>query len=284
MIEVVFAESEGAAMKVAKSFDKDEFLNGKVVDMLLSGEPLDGETSEVIYLPLMLDVGDISVPVNSDYRKKLIIDMYTLNDNDEEFINDLEEAWTRYTVEIDRLKDYASKGKDIRIWYSEAPYSICGFYYVCSLLKDYNCNIYGLRLPSFMEISEDEIQSLVSWGEVGATMFYRFTPLQKKLSPSERQGFASIWQELTTTKSMLRAVVNGTLIEVPEDFYDCFIRKEIPEGEFIMARVIENLITKYSLGVGDWWYARRIMNMINSGELKIVKHQKSMYGSVISKA
>ncbi|MFR5027465.1 MAG: DUF1835 domain-containing protein [Coprococcus sp.] len=29
------------------------------------------------------------------------------------------------------------RGEPVRIWYSDAPYSRCGFYHVCSILKNY---------------------------------------------------------------------------------------------------------------------------------------------------
>lgn len=40
----------------------------------------------------------------------------------------------------------------------------------------------------------------------------------------------SKWMELTEDNSPLRAVVNGELVGVPEDFYDFLILREITEA------------------------------------------------------
>jgi hypothetical protein len=84
-------------------------------------------------------------------------------------------------------------------------------------------------------------------------------------------------------KSILRAVVNGKVIGVPEDFYDHVIRKELPEGEFTMGRLIGNILGKYPLGIGDWWYAKRIIRMIELGELVIVQKQKEIYSQILKR-
>ena len=79
----------------------------------------------------------------------------------------------------------------------------------------------------------------------------------------------------------MRAVVNGRVIGVLDDFYDHIIRKEIPDGEFAMAHLIGNILGKYPLGIGDWWYAKRINRMIELGELIVIKKQKEIYSQVL---
>ncbi len=68
---------------------------------------------------------------------------------------------------------------------------------------------------------------------------------------------------------------------MPEDFYDHIIRKELPEGEFTVGHLNGTILGKYPIGVGDWWYAKRINRMIELGELVIVKKQKGIYGQVL---
>jgi hypothetical protein len=277
MIEILFGESEGGGMKAAKNYKKTDYHNGTTGF-------IGGNSKEVICLPLMLDIGDINVPIDSEYRKNLILEMYTINGwDDKNSIKELEDTWGKYLNEIERLKIYASKGEEFRIWYSNAPYSICGFYYVCNLLKEYNCKVSVINLPQYMLLSDNVIQFYTSWGEIDAEKFYKFLPFEKELSECELNIFASDWIALKEENSILRAFVNGKLIGVPEDFYDHIIRKEIPDGEFIMARLIGIILGKYSLGIGDWWYAKRIIKMIEQGELEVVKKQKETYRQVLKK-
>lgn len=298
MIEVMFGESEGGAMKVAKNYRKPDYNSAAIgwigkkpskeeFDKGFDGKAVGGKSSEVVCIPFLLDIGDITIPIESEYRKNLIIDLYILNIlngfGDENIRKSLEDAWDKYLEEIKRLKNYASLGKCIRLWYSNSPYSLCGFYYVCNLLKEYDCKISAIKLPHHIQLSDTEIQFNTSWGEIAAGKFYQFLPLEKALSTCEIRAIASNWDELKADKSTLRAVVNGRVIGVPDDFYDHIIRKEIPDDEFVMAHLIGNIIGKYPLGIGDWWYAKRINSMIELGELIVVKKQKEIYSQVLKK-
>lgn len=295
MIEVMFGESEGGGMKVAKNYKKPDIDNMAIswigqkpsrekLEKMFEGQAVGGNSSQVVCIPFLLDMGDINVPVDSEYRKNLIKDMYTINGfNDMDVIKSLEEAWEKYLSEIEKLKRYAALGEDIRLWYSDAPYSVCGFYFVCNLLKEYDCRIFAVKLPHHVQLSDNEVQSYTTWGEVAAGKFYKFLPLAKELSSCEIRSYASNWTELKDEKSSLRAVVNGKVIGVPEDFYDHIIQKEIPEGEFIMARLIGKILGKYPLGIGDWWYAKRINLMIEQGRLLVVQKHNETYSQTLKK-
>ncbi len=306
MIEVMFGESEGGSMKAAKNFKKEKFLDGAAIgwigkepdkeemkkwkkeyDKQQEGEAVGGRSTEVICIPFMLDIGDISKPMNSEYRKNLIMDMYTIDgwyDNyDTNNRKGLEESWQKYMREKERLESFAADGQEFRIWYSDAPYSLCGLYYVCDLLRKFGCKISIIKLPQYIQLSEDEMQFFSSWGEVEPGRFYRFLPLEVRLSTCEINCFSSKWLALSEENSPLRAVVNGKVIGVPDDFYDHIIRKELPVGEIIMAHLIGRIMGKYPLGIGDCWYAKRIMYLIEQGEIEIVQKEKITYRQILKK-
>lgn len=295
MIEVMFGESEGGAMKVAKNYRKPDFDSGAIgwigkkpskeeFDKMFAGEAVDGKSTDVVCIPFILDIGDITVPIDSEYRKNLIFDLYTINGyGDENTLKSLDDTWDKYLKEIQRLKNYATQEECIRLWYSDAPYSLCGFYYVCNLLRQHDCKVSAIKLPPHIQLSDHEIQFNTSWGEIAAGKYYQYLPLEKVLSPCEIRSFASKWIELQEDKSTLRAVVNGKVIGVPEDFYDFIIKKELPVDEFVMASLIGNIFGKYALGIGDYWYAKRINKMIELGELIVVKKQKEIYRQVLKK-
>ena len=68
------------------------------------------------------------------------------------------------------------------------------------------------------------------------------------------------WNEVKCQNTSIRAVVNGRLSSVPEDFYDYLIRSYIPVSEFKLARIIGEIIGRNLIGVSDWWL--KIINMI----------------------
>lgn len=270
MIEVLFGESEGGAMKIAQDYAENADENSL-------------KYSAVVCIPFLLDIGDINEAVESEYRKNLIIDLYTSNGRVERSIaKELEEVWSMYLNEIERLRAYALQGESIRFWYCNAPYSICGFYYACNLLKEYDCKISIIRLPE-NKVLNDNMMFLSNWGEVEPEKYETYLPLEKELSKSEIKEYSLLWDELKRDNSPLRAFVNGTVIGVPENFYDHIIKKEIPDNEFRMVYLIGNILGKYPLGVGDWWYAKRIFHMIELGELKIIKQHKKTYCQVLKR-
>ena len=267
MIEVLFDESAAATMQMAK---KEGIING--------------DKEEVICLALMLDIGDIREDADSQYRGNLIYEMYTQNsyDNSPETLKELKNIGSIYANEQNRLIEYVSKGESIRIWYSNAPYSICGFYYVCNLLRDTSNEIFTVKLPDYIKEDEGIVIEYKRWGETPFEKFDIFLRNEKKISKIETKVFSDYWLELKNDNSPLRAVVNGQLIGVPEDFYDYLIYKSLSKGAMKEVRLIGDILGQYPLGISDWWYASRIEKMIENNKINIIEDSDRKYTRTIS--
>lgn len=271
MIEVLFSESEAGSMKVAKEY---------------RSPPFEENESEVIALPFMLQIGDIQESIESTYRKNLIYEMYSIDGIEESgVLAELKQVGDKYVNQMNLLKEYIYQGEYIRIWYSNAPYSICGLYHLCHILYKYSSKlrVSAIKLPMFQEIDKNHLQLFSNWGEVMAGKFFQFLPLHKELSKNEIQFFSNKWNDLVDDNSPIRTMLNGHVLGVSEDFYDFIIRKEMPKEEIKMARLIGNILGKYPLGVSDWWYAKRILTMIKQGEFIIVEDSDKRYGKTIKK-
>ena len=123
MVEILFGESSAGSMKAAKC-ENVEYKNGQ--------PPwIQGSSDEVICLGFMLDMGYIGEAVDSQYRKDFIYSMYAQNqwEQDEEYENELKKLGNVYAGELARLIRFLEGGEPVRIWYSDAPYSRCGFYH-----------------------------------------------------------------------------------------------------------------------------------------------------------
>jgi len=83
----------------------------------------------------------------------------------------------------------------------------------------------------------------------------------------------------------LRAILNGKLTSVPENFYDFIIMNNLPDNDFIMAGFIGKLLGEYGLGISDSWYALRIEKIIEENKLIVVENKDSSYpyGKVLRK-
>lgn len=254
MIEVLFGESEAGSMKFAK---QEGLLKGKA--------------EEVVCLGFLLDIGDIKENADSAYRKELIYNSYAREQwaKDEDTDAELRELGSFYVHELERLQDFLEKGEEIRIWYSISPYSICGFYHLCHMLKGYADVTHIVELPKYRQ-RENVITEYRSWCEVCPEDFESFLTNERKLTEAERRMYASAWSELVEENSPLRAVINGRIVGVDESFYDFLIWKSLTKQPVKEARLIGDILGYYPLGIGDWWYAARIDYYIELGQIKVV--------------
>ncbi len=271
MIEVLFGESEAGSMKAAK---RKHLLNKQLTW-------IPGNSKEVICLAFMLDIGDIKESVDSDYRKNLIFSiLYQEWNKNQELESELKEAGTIYSKELQRLKNYLADGESIRIWYSNSPYSLCGLYFLCDFLRDYKNAVWVVKLPEY-KINENCTVSYQNWGEVAPEEFGEFLQYERQLSLEERQMFASRWTELIEENMPLRAVVNGKLLGVPEEFYDFLIWQKLTKKPIKQARLIGDILGYYPISIGDWWYAQRIEKFIEAGRINIIEDSRNKYARKI---
>ena len=291
MVEVLFGGSEAGAMKAAKStviYGKTDgptsvFIAGKKkpLERNFSGW-VQGTAEEVICLGFMLDIGDIREAVDSSYRKDLIYSMYAQEQwgKDAEMDAELRQAGDYYVNERIRLEKYLEDGEAVRVWYSDAPYSRCGFYSLCELLLNYENDVRIVKLPEY-RVQTNAIVSRQNWGEVAAEEFAGFLPQEKKFAKEELQMYAQLWSGLKEENSPLRAFVNGKLISVKEDFYDFLIWGSLTKKPVKEARLLGNILGHYQISVGDWWYAKRIEHFIEQGKIKVTTDSENKYARMI---
>lgn len=295
MFEVVFNHSAKASMRMAKNYDEKRMLKQahkeavsygyigkkpsrtelkKHFKRQVIGQAIGGSPEDVVYIGFSLDIGDISEGVDSKQRREVFNNIWYYKDFDEK---EREDFFHMQSNDFKKLVSAAEQGVPIRIWKSNKPFSACGFAFVCHILRKIDCKIKVVSLPEYNETPNNTIVCHSHWGQIPPGQFYNFLSYEKELSNMEKSMQASLWQDLKIENSPLRAIVNGKLISVPEDFYDHIIIDNIPDEEFVMAHLIGNIIGKYSLGVGDRWYALRIEKMIEENRLKVVEDKSTSH-------
>ena len=297
MVEVLFGESEAGSMRVAKNRTiLGHFCDGPtgvMGDLRKVGaigrrskrtvELVPGSSDEVICLGFMLDVGDIQKEPDSTYREQLIFSMLAQEQWEEEETDaELKEAANYYGKELRRLEEYLRAGEDIRIWYSDAPYSRCGLYFVCGWMKEFDNRVSVVKMPEY-RVNETSITFYHNWGEVMAEEFSYFLQFERILSKQEQRIYETLWNQLKQENAPLRAVVNGKLIGVKEDFYDFLIWQRLTSQPVKEGRLIGSTLGYAPIGVGDWWYASRINALIADGKIKVVEDSKQKYGRILSR-
>lgn len=260
MLEVVFNESTKASIKQAKSSNKTEDNYG--------------DFDNIAFIGGYLDIGDISGELNSIEGRKIFDEFWTNIYSDEK---DRDKYFNEQVKDIDKLLEAAKKNGQVRIWKGNSSSSICGFMFVCSLLKDIDCKIKVVNLPEYIVRDDDVIESFTDWDSVAPDRFHKFLSYERELTWIEKNMYSGLWEELRLENAPLRALVNGSLISVPEDFYDHLIIKNIPKGEFKIVELIGVVFGKYQIGVSDFWYVLRIKKMIEKGLLEVVSVKEPLW-------
>lgn len=238
--------------------------------------PLGGDPGDVMTLSLGLDMGDIREPLG-EVRHQLLKQWY---DWDEVADRD----WGRCLEAAEHLKA-VGPGDTVRIWVDRTPASACGLLHAASLLKDTKAAVHVVVLPFWRERPDGVVETYLGWGEMEPERFGHFLSREEPVPPLALGAMAHRWEVLQKENAPLRAVVNGQVRSVGEDFYDDLIRRHIPEGQTKIAPIIGNVLGQERPGIGDVWLAERIRWMLSTGELRMVREDREMfYSSVVERA
>lgn len=237
--------------------------------------PLGGDPGDVMTLSLGLDMGDIREPLG-EVRHQLLKQWY---DWDEVADRD----WGRCLEAAEHLKA-VGPGETVRIWVDHTPHSVCGLLHAASLLEKTGAAVSVVFLPPWRERPDGVVETYLGWGEVAPELFGRFLSYEMPMPPLALGAMVHRWEVLQKENAPLRAVVNGQIRSVEEDFYDGLIRKHIPAGQTKIANIIGNVLGQEWPGIGDVWLAERIRWMLSTGELRMVREDtERFYSSVVEK-
>lgn len=238
--------------------------------------PLGGTAADVLGLSLSLEMGDIREPLG-EARRELLRRWYDGNDEA------ADQDWQETLESADRLRACGT-GDAVRIWADHTPSSACGLLHAASILEKTGAAVSVVPLPRWREEGE-AVGSYQGWGEVEPELFGHFLSREEPVPPLILGVMASRWRELQQENAPLRAVVNGQVRSVREDFYDEMIRRHIPEGQTKIANIIGDVLGREKPGIGDVWLAERIRWMLSTGELRMVREDpERFYRSVVERA
>lgn len=309
MLEVVFTESAGGSLLQAQTIKESRSPDGPtavfysafdsqaasqeeldhMMDRLRDewdrAKPLGGRQEDVFCFALDLSIGDLSVDLFGPERQAFLNRMIAIDDP--AFANIGKERLDRYRAELPRFLERVRAGEPVRVWYSDTPDEMCGFYWLMTLLTD-EIDIRAVKLPDHEQVDANTLIHHVGWGEIPPGDWHRYLPLEAPVTPSFRRMLRGRWKELVQENAPLRAILNGQLISAGEDLYDCVILRELdkmPE-QFHEAVLIGNILGRSQMGISDWLIHSRIQRLVDAGKLQILRpHQKGdpVYHRILTK-
>lgn len=244
------------------------------------GADLGGSAEDVALLELALDMGDLSGLADMDLKKrrKVLEDLYSPPPADREDAHEkyLEKVWNTSVKTLERLRN--TGGAPVRMWAAPwCPGDLCGVYAVCHLLQHGETPLFVVWAPQeALRRGGREMEEIRGLGELDPEQFGALAASAIELTPIQRRVYASRWLELVQENAPLRAVVNGRLMSVPEDFYDFVLRKAMPPEPIKMGEVLAKALTALP-GVGDGWLYRRLRAMIAAGAVQEISPGNGRY-------
>lgn len=274
MIQLVFGDSE-------KSILKSLLLDGPITDNLAEINDI----INMIKLSASLDHGDIQCNPDDLLRRNIIVNHIHADLWDNLGINSerAKRYWDAYIADYNAFHKRIQTGEHVRIWYSDAPHSLCGFYEAVYELNNSQCSVSSIKLPDWILIN-GKYKQANGWGDVNIDELDKCLSLETTHSKAELLAFSDLWQTLRDQNSPLRASVNGHLISVDDSFYDSFINTQIGHETIKVSQLILNVLNSYPLCISDWLVAERIKHMIEIGILHVVKKEKRFYDSILARS
>lgn len=299
MLEIVFSDSACGSLKAAQHYGQGEYQSGcigvfvthedgteatleEIAEAQRQAEeqdrraweqavPLGGDPGIVLGFALNLSVGDISENVPGPKRQAELTKLYSFVVEDME--EDCRTLLGQAQQALGRIFAASRQGEPLRIWYSDTPDELCGFYWLMARLEEAGVQgpVEAIKLPRMACRGDGSVVSWRDWGEMGPGEWGGFLDLAQPVSAETRHGCRLIWENLQRENAPLRSCLNGRLTSVPADFYDCFLRQEIARQEdtFDEAWVLGKVLGRLP-GVGGGFLAGRIEAMVQAGALEFL--------------
>lgn len=229
--------------------------------------PLGGDAGDVLCFAGGYSVGDISGDGLSQARVDSVSELFSIFP---EALPDMLRIIDDSIKNFQTLTERVTQGETLRIWYSDQPDEMCGLcWFLAQVLERMKTlpPMQTVKLPNLVRRG-DVLVSYQGWGQVEPGELHSFLRLSEDVIPAFATAASIRWRELQKQNSPLRAVVNGALRGVSEDFYDHEIEAELSKmgDEFHEAHLIGNVLGR-QLGIGDAWVALRVEKMIRDGRL-----------------
>lgn len=230
---------------------------------------------DIYCFTLGLSVGDISEDIPGEARRAALLALCRASSPQGEAEKRACRLMRAAAEALEAVLARSAAGEAARLWYSDEPDEMCAFFWLLSRLEslgEARGPVSMVRLPRWEQREDGVLEEHQGWGDVPPEGWRKFLPLEEAASPVFVHAAALRWKELQEENAPLRAVVNGRLVSVPEDFYDSFLRRELarmPE-EFREAGFIGSVLSRFRLGIGDGLAANRVEAMIRAGELEAV--------------
>lgn len=199
------------------------------------------------------------------YYFKVNLDVGQIKNND---AND--NARKIFVEKLAELKELA-KTEEIKIYYDDLAESTCGMHAIINLLCNADAKIYTIKL----------LKKNAVWQDIADEDIDMTNAFERKLTIEEMIAISMDWAVCVDENADLRAVVNGKVISVNENFYDEFIIKNIKPGECISMYILMARTIAYCPNRNSKFILERINKLVQKNVFTITDRNENFYKSMI---
>lgn len=237
--------------------------------------------SDVVWVDLMLDVGQITKGVFSDYRRMLIDYMYSQTYVIAESLSwtstsrssaDMGVFFDEYAKVYSNIIDRVKASKELRIWFGSKADEVCSFRWFCNELLNvgFSGSLYMMNAPISKERNSVKSE-ITGWACFEPQEIPDYASLEEFITYSEMEKAAYEWKRLELENSNLRSIVNGSLISVDESYFDHALLELFPDGPVEMAYIVRDSLRGPLRFHSDLISAWRINKLIEAGKIEVLE-------------
>lgn len=279
----VITDKKGMAAFAAKRKAVREFRK-RQAELNRAAVPIGGQREDIAGLSFLLSEGDIAAPLCAEKcpRKAYIRDIFAFDRYKEDKAEaGFDRFWASCLADLGK----AESARTIRVWTDNTPDAQCGLLFLADLLRAAGAEIRVVELPAYVQGIDGVVSEYRGWGEVEPQLFGTFLDRERALTEGEVLALADRWRQLKAENAPLRAVRDGCVISVENDFYDDRIRKAFPETACKVAYIIGRALGGQNIPTGDVFIAKRIRQFIENGELIVSDNASgSFYDATVTRA
>lgn len=172
------------------------------------------------------------------------------------------------------------------IWAAQNKHDVSGYYWLMSLLKNFQGRVYILYLNNLPFINEKGHIFYPEWiSHIQPKEMLKAKKLSRLITPSEFEVDPDEWTRICTEEKMVRLLEGGKkLSQADADFYDAELKTFITTDWMKGSKIIHQFLSKAKHTTGDLFLLWRLKKLLTTDLYDVQGEVKNMKDFEVKKA
>ena len=254
--DISYYNEDGSIMSLSESIEAKKAAYAREARRWEEATPLGGSREDVFDLGLDMHICGISGL--NDLEARMASFRKLIADHPQGDVEALQRSSHEYGLkDLEACIRRAKTGEHIRIWYADAADERCNMMWLVWSLRQA-----GVPAEQVLRVC------VPSWEGVRPGDYHKLAGGQQALSPAEMDGIAGTWAKLMEENAPLRALVEGEIVSVADDFYDEVILAQARAmGQPLQQNWLIGELARRYPGMDEDWLVTRMEVLFADGRL-----------------